>query len=379
MTESSAAGAVRRVVIAGGGTGGHLYPGIAVARALLKRRAQTRISFVGTARGIEARIVPLEGFELDVIRSAGLKGKSAGAVARGVGLLPMSGIDAWRVLSRRRPDLVIGVGGYSSGPIVALAAARGIPTLLLEQNATPGLTNRWLARLVDAAAVTYESSLRFFHGHGFVAGNPVREAFLAIGPRPATVTERRVLVFGGSQGAHAINQAMMAAAAHIRDLPGPCSIVHQTGERDLESVRNGYARAGIPADVRAFLADMPEQMAAADVVVCRAGATTLAEIAAAGRAAILIPFRGATDDHQRENARVLERAGAAVMLEERALDGGSLADQLRTLLQDDARRRDLAAKVRTLARPDAADLIARRAEALMGAPETGHRKPGTGS
>ncbi|MCC6164680.1 MAG: undecaprenyldiphospho-muramoylpentapeptide beta-N-acetylglucosaminyltransferase [Acidobacteria bacterium] len=356
----------RRVVIAGGGTGGHLYPGLAVAHALRRRDGRTVVSFVGTARGIEARVVPQEGFDLDVIRSAGLKGKSAGAVARGVGLLPLSALDAWQALSRRRPDLVIGVGGYSSGPVVALAAARGIPTLLLEQNATPGLTNRWLARLVDAAGVTYESSLRFFHGHGFVSGNPVREAFLAIGPRPAASGgERRVLVFGGSQGAHAINQAMVAAATHVRDIQGPCAIVHQTGVRDLETVKAGYAEAGVEADVRAFIDDMPHQMAEADVVVCRAGATTLAELTAAGRVGILIPFPHATDDHQRANARTLEAAGAAVMLEEPVLTGERLAAELRALLTDDARRQAMATRARGLARPDAADVIAARADALM--------------
>ena len=353
------------MVIAGGGTGGHLYPGIAVAHALRKRVPRDVITFVGTARGIEARVVPQEGFELDLIRSAGLKGKSAGSVARGVGLLPLSALDAWQVLSRRRPDLVIGVGGYSSGPVVALAAARGIATLLLEQNATPGLTNRWLARLVDAAGVTYESTLRFFHGNGFVSGNPVREAFLAIGPRPATAGERRVLVFGGSQGAHAINQAMVAAAAHIRELPGTCSIVHQTGERDLEAVKSGYAAAGVAADVHAFIGDMPQQMAAADVVVCRAGATTLAELTAAGRVGILIPFPLATDDHQRANARTLEAAGAAVMLDENDLTGERLAAELRTLLGDDERRHAMATRARGLSRPDAADVIAARAQTLM--------------
>lgn len=355
----------RHVVIAGGGTGGHLYPGIAVAHALRKRDPRTQVSFVGTARGIEARVVPQEGFSLDLIRSAGLKGKSAGAFARGVGLLPLSGLDAWQVLSRRKPDLVIGVGGYSSGPVVALAAARGIPTLLLEQNATPGFTNRWLARLVDAAGVTYESSLRFFHGHGFVSGNPVREAFLAIGPRPGTSGERNVLVFGGSQGAHAINQAMVAAAAHVRDIPGTVHIVHQTGERDLEAVKAGYAAAGVPADVHAFISDMPQRMADADLCVCRAGATTLAELTAAGRTAILIPFPQAADDHQRANARTIEAAGAAVMIEESGLTGERLAAELRALLTDDERRQAMATRARGLARPDAADVIAARAESLM--------------
>ena len=171
-----------RVVIAGGGTGGHLYPGIAVARELLSRRPDAQISFAGTARGIEARVMPREGFPLDVIRSGGLKGKSLADRARGAWLLPMGLADAWRIVSARRPHLVIGVGGYSSGPVVLVAALRGMPTMLLEQNAVPGLTNRLLAPLVRAAAVTFDSTQAFFGAKAFVSGNPVRPEFLAVGP-----------------------------------------------------------------------------------------------------------------------------------------------------------------------------------------------------
>ena len=210
----------RRVVVAGGGTGGHLYPGIAVARELQAQRPGTTVSFAGTARGIEARVVPREGFELDVIRSAGLKGKSLGTRLRGAALLPLSALDAWRLVSRRKPDLVIGVGGYSSGPVVATAALRGIPTLLLEQNAVPGLTNRLLAPLVRAAAVTYESTLPFFRGKGFrrrqsrprrVPPTPQADHRLDTAPGAAL----RVLIFGGSQGAHAINVACVEAAPKL--------------------------------------------------------------------------------------------------------------------------------------------------------------------
>jgi UDP-N-acetylglucosamine--N-acetylmuramyl-(pentapeptide) pyrophosphoryl-undecaprenol N-acetylglucosamine transferase len=214
------------VVIAGGGTGGHLYPGIAVARELLTRVPTARVTFVGTAAGIESRVVPREGFALDVIRSAGLKGKSVQSLVRGLTLLPLSALDAWRVISRRRPSIVIGVGGYSSGPVVALAAMRRIPTLLMEQNAVPGITNRLLARLVDAAAVTYEESISFFGRKAFIAGNPVRPEFFESVPARQEHTEghdqhatpppaARVLVFGGSQGAHAINMAMVAAAPRL--------------------------------------------------------------------------------------------------------------------------------------------------------------------
>src|SRR6187401_1432240 len=194
------------VVIAGGGTGGHLYPGIAVARELLRQRPDATVSFAGTSRGLEARVIPREGLELDVIRSAGLKGKSWSARLRGAFLLLPSAIDAWRVLSRRAPSVVIGVGGYSSGPVVLLAAMRGIPTMVLEQNAVPGLTNRWLAHVVKAAAVTYDETRRFFGERGFVAGNPVREEFFRAGRQTArSRVGARVLVLGGSQGAHVIN------------------------------------------------------------------------------------------------------------------------------------------------------------------------------
>ncbi len=362
---ASSAARARRVVVAGGGTGGHLYPGIAVARAMQRRDPELKVSFVGTARGLERRVVPAEGFELDLIRSAGLKGKSAGAVARGIGVLPLSAIDAWQVLTRRRPSLVIGVGGYSSGPVVALAALRGTPTLLLEQNAMPGLTNRLLARMVDAAAVTYEASLPWFHGHGVVTGNPVREAFLSVPPRAGGGERRSLLVFGGSQGARAINQAMVAAASELRGLPGELAIVHQTGSADEAAVREGYRKAGVTAEVHAFIDDMPARMAEADLIVCRAGATTLAEITAAGRASLLIPLPGATDDHQRRNAEVLAAAGAAEVLDQATLTPARLAERIAALLGDDARRAEMAAAARTLARPDAAERIADRAFALM--------------
>jgi UDP-N-acetylglucosamine--N-acetylmuramyl-(pentapeptide) pyrophosphoryl-undecaprenol N-acetylglucosamine transferase len=359
-----------RLVVAGGGTGGHLYPGIAVARELVRRQPDARVTFAGTTRGIEARVVPAEGFELDVIRSAGLKGKSIGARLRGASLVPLGLLDAWRLLSRRRPDVVLGVGGYSSGPVVLAAALRRVPTMVLEQNAVPGLTNRVLARVVRAAAVTYEETLAFFHGRGFVAGNPVRSEFFAaddaaIGsasPRGA----RRVLVLGGSQGAHAINVAMVAAAPKLARERVGLELVHQTGPRDLAMVRDAYGRAGVAVRAEAFFDPMAPEMSAADLVVCRAGATTLAELAAAARPALLIPFPGATDDHQRRNARVLADAGAAVMVEEHELSGDRLPDTIAALLADDARRRQMSAAMRTFARPDAAARIVDRLLELRG-------------
>ncbi len=355
-----------RVVIAGGGTGGHLYPGIAVARELLARRPDAEVSFAGTAQGIEARVVPREGFALDVIRSSGVKGKSFSGFVRGVARVPLGLLDGWRIVSARRPSIVIGVGGYSSGPVVLVAALRGVPAMLLEQNAVPGLTNRMLSRFVVAAAVTFDSTRAFFGAKGFVSGNPVRpEFFAASGPHQETalddqISVTRVLVFGGSQGAHAINVAMVEAAPQLAAGGSHLGLVHQTGERDVEMVRTGYRQAGLQADVEPFLYDMGRQLGQADVIVCRAGATTLAEIAAAGKAAVLIPLPTATDDHQRKNAEALANAGAAELLLQRDLTGTALAARVLALAADRARRQRMAAAARSLARPDAARVIVDR-------------------
>jgi UDP-N-acetylglucosamine--N-acetylmuramyl-(pentapeptide) pyrophosphoryl-undecaprenol N-acetylglucosamine transferase len=352
------------VVIAGGGTGGHLYPGIAVARELLRRMPDAVVTFAGTARGIESRVVPREGFTLDVIRSAGLKGKSPVALLRGLALLPLGGVDAWRILARRKPALVIGVGGYSSGPVMLAAAARGIPTMLLEQNAVPGLTNRLLSRVVSAAAVTFESTAGFFGRRGFVSGNPVRPEFLASGAEPDEPRGSRppgILIFGGSQGAHAINMAMVEAAPRLAAHRGGMAITHQTGERDLDLVRDAYRQAGLDARVEPFLYEMDREMSAADLLVCRAGATTIAEFTAAGKPAVLVPLPTAADDHQRKNAEVLAAAGAAELIEQKDLTGAALADCIVALATDGARRSAMAKAAHRFARPDAARVIVDRA------------------
>ncbi len=360
------------VVIAGRGTGGHLYPGIAVARELLRRVPDAVVTFAGTARGIEARVVPKEGFVLDVIRSTGLKGSSPIARMRGFGRLPLSGLDAWRILSKRRPGLVIGVGGYSSGPVVLAAAARGVPTMLLEQNAVPGVTNRLLARAVRAAAVTFDTAAPYFGTKAFVSGNPVRPEFLV--PEDAREegqspedgrTRPRVLIFGGSQGAHAINVAMMEAAPRLAVHEGGIAITHQTGQRDLDPVRDAYRQAGLDAKVEPFLFEMDREMKRADLIVCRAGATTIAELAAAGRPAVLIPLPTAADDHQRRNAEVLARAGAAELVEQKDLTGTLLAERIVALAADHDRRAAMGQAARRFARPDAARVIVDRALELV--------------
>jgi UDP-N-acetylglucosamine--N-acetylmuramyl-(pentapeptide) pyrophosphoryl-undecaprenol N-acetylglucosamine transferase len=376
-----------RVLIAGGGTGGHLYPGIAVARELLGRMPDSVVTFAGTAKGIESRVVPREGFELDVLRSAGLKGMSVIAFLRGLALLPLSGVDAWRIVSRRSPDVVIGVGGYSSGPVVLAAAVRRVPTLLLEQNAVPGLTNRLLARLVSAAAVTFDSTVAYFGRRGLVAGNPVRPEFFErrksaeelkprknteehghddVVPGTAAAGRQRILIFGGSQGAHAINMAMVEAAPRLAAHPGGMAITHQTGERDLERVRDGYRRAGLEARVEPFLFAMDREMKQADLVVSRAGATTIAELTAAGRPAVLVPLPTAADDHQRRNAEVLATAGAAELIEQKDLSGERIAERIAALLADPERLAAMSTAMRQLAKPDAARTIVDKVLDLAG-------------
>jgi UDP-N-acetylglucosamine--N-acetylmuramyl-(pentapeptide) pyrophosphoryl-undecaprenol N-acetylglucosamine transferase len=373
-----------RVLIAGGGTGGHLYPGIALARELQRRDPATHVSFAGTAQGIEARVVPREGFALDLLRVTGLKGKSRLERARGFLLLPIAALDAWRIVTTQRPDVVVGVGGFASGPVLAVAALRGVPTMLLEQNALPGITNRLLARVVRAAAVNFEEALTYFPRTGFVAGNPVRPEFfpaqnegandlfdsvdtargvhLAQGRSPQD--PGRILIFGGSQGAHAINVAMVEAAARLAASGIRLAITHQTGERDLDLVRTAYQRAGLEARVEAFIFQIDGEMKAADVVISRSGATTLSELAAARRPAILVPLPNSTDDHQRKNAEVVARAGAAVVIEERELKTGALGDAVAALLSNPDRRREMSRAAARLARPDAAARIADRVEEL---------------
>ena len=363
------------VLIAGGGTGGHLYPGIAVARELLAKTPSAQVAFVGTAAGIEARVIPREGFALELIHAAGLKGKSLGALVRGITLLPLGARDAWRVITRRRPSVVVGVGGYSSGPVVLLAALRGVPTLLMEQNVVPGLTNRLLAPVVDAAAVTYEESARFFGNKAFVSGNPVRAEFLdrrdtpvsddrVVAHEASPAEPVQVLVFGGSQGAHAINVAMVEAASRLSQGTPRVQLTHQTGERDLAMVQDAYRRAGLNARVEPFLYEMDREMRAADLVVCRAGATTLAELAASGKASILVPLPTATDDHQRRNAEALVNHGAAVMVVERELSGDRIAFEILGLARDPVKRGQIGDRARRMARPDAARLIAEKVVSL---------------
>ena len=357
-----------RVLIAGGGTGGHLFPGLAVARALLSRRSDIQVSFVGSLQGIEARMVPKEGFEIDFIKSFGLRGKSSFVQIRGLLRLFPSLWEAWKIVRRRQPNVVVGVGGYSSGPVVLAAALQGIQTLVLEQNAIPGTTNRLLSRIVCAVAVNYKETCSYFGPKSFVSGNPVRQEFFSfqkddqLQQRSTKSGNTSVLIFGGSQGAHALNVAVKDALPELKKLN--LEITHQTGEHDLSSVSEAYLKAGMCARVEPFLPRMANAMLAADLIICRAGATTLAELAAIGRAAVLVPLGTATDDHQRHNAEILERASAVKILDERLLSGVSLVDVINELIRDPGRLKQMAKTMSSFAVPNAAEIIVDRIFAL---------------
>ncbi len=343
-----------RVLMAAGGTGGHIFPGIAIAQAFRQREATTEVHFVGTERGLEKKLVPAAGFELTFIPSGALNNVSWQRRLQSLAVLPVGFWKAWQLIGRFKPDIAIGVGGYASGLAMLAAVLRGVPTLAVEVNVLPGLTNRILARFVTAAAVSYQETAAYFGAKAVLIGTPVRAEFEQIPPRPAEAPRRHVLVFGGSQGAHAINRAMAEAAPWLATHPG-LRIVHQTGERDVEMVRAAYAAAGVQADVQPFIHAMAEAMAEADVLVCRAGAATIAEVAAAGRAAIFIPFPQAADDHQRRNAEAFVRAGAGEMIVQAELTGEKLAQTILKLLADPARLARMEAASRALAHPHAAE------------------------
>jgi UDP-N-acetylglucosamine--N-acetylmuramyl-(pentapeptide) pyrophosphoryl-undecaprenol N-acetylglucosamine transferase len=345
-----------RVLIAAGGTGGHIYPGIAVAHEVLRRDPNAKVRFVGTARGLEARLVPQSGFELSLIESAGLKNVSTVARLRALAVLPKSFIAARRVIREFRPDIVIGAGGYVSGPVLLMAAFMKLPTMVMDSNALPGWTNRRLARVVDRAAVSFAEALPYFRGKGVLTGNPVRSEFFEIPRRHREPGELSLLVFGGSQGARAINEAMVAALPRLQAQQNVLRITHQTGETDYEKVLAGYAAAGwmANADVRKYIDDMVTSFAAADLIICRAGATTSAELVAAGKAAIMIPFPLAADDHQRRNAEALQAAGAARMILQKDLTGEKLAQEILTLSSNPNAIPQMENASRSLARRDAA-------------------------
>lgn len=350
-----------RVVLAGGGTGGHVIPALAIAQQLKKVYAADQL-FIGTARGMETRLVPAAGFELRLVQVGALKNVSlATRLKTGVDL-PRAIWSARQMLSEFAPDVVIGVGGYASGPAMAAAILRRIPTIAFEPNVVPGFANRLVARWVSAAAVHFQETCEYFP-HCRVTGVPVRPAFFQI-PAKASSTQRTLLVFGGSQGARAINQAMVDSLPALRERAPELQIVHQTGERDYEKVRASYDEAGFAGVVHKFIDDMPAMFGRADLLVCRSGASTVAEITAAGKPAIFVPFPRAADDHQNVNARALERAGAAVVLDESKLQAARLVDTITALIDDAARLEKMSAAAKALAHPHAVEEIGAMVAAL---------------
>jgi UDP-N-acetylglucosamine--N-acetylmuramyl-(pentapeptide) pyrophosphoryl-undecaprenol N-acetylglucosamine transferase len=345
-----------KVLIAAGGTGGHIYPGVAVAKEIMRRDETNEVLFVGTAKGLETRIVPESGFQLSLIHSAGLKNVGSVARIKGFGLLPRSFLEARKIIRQFRPHVVVGAGGYVSGPVLLMAAIMGVPTLVMDSNALPGFTNRRLARFVDKAALTFDAALPFFGRKGVVTGNPVRPEFFGIAPHePGEKVE--VLIFGGSQGARAINQAVMAALPLMNEMKGRISFTHQTGEVMFDEVRAAYEAAGWEADIRPYISNMAEAFDKADLVMSRAGATTCAELVAAGKPAILIPLPTAADDHQRKNAEALVAAGAAEMILQNELSGERVAHEIGGKVEDHAAVGTMAANARKLGRPDAAEAV----------------------
>jgi UDP-N-acetylglucosamine--N-acetylmuramyl-(pentapeptide) pyrophosphoryl-undecaprenol N-acetylglucosamine transferase len=346
----------RTVLIAAGGTGGHLFPGIAVADELRARDPETRVVFVGTPRGLESRLVPKAGYELELLPILPLNGVGLVRMLQGLLALPWAMLKAVALVRRLRPAAVLGVGGYAGGPTVLAAALLGIRTVVLEPNAKPGFTNRVLEPFVGRAACSYEETRRAFGTKGVVTGNPVRGGFARLTPK-WHVPPMTLLAFGGSQGARIINKTLVDALKH---LPGAdqLRIVHQTGPAARDEVASAYEAAHRPAEVLAFLDDMEARFAQADLVLCRSGATTAAELTAAGKASVLVPFALAADDHQTSNARALSSAGAARMIEEKDLTGERLATVLLELLSDPARLTAMEEAARKLARPDAAARVA---------------------
>jgi UDP-N-acetylglucosamine--N-acetylmuramyl-(pentapeptide) pyrophosphoryl-undecaprenol N-acetylglucosamine transferase len=348
------------MLVAGGGTGGHVFPGVALAEEVVGRHPANDVVFVGTARGLEAKVVPEAGFPIELIEVKGLKGKGLLGLVTSLLLLPRALLDSLRILRRWRPDVVVGVGGYASGPVVLVAWLLRIPTAVQEQNAVAGLTNRLLGPFVKAAFTAFpEAAEHFPRRKVHQLGNPIRRTLMENFMRPDTAHPvPRVLVFGGSQGAHALNMRVIEALPHLADLREHLRFTHQTGARDKEQVERGYAACGFVPDVREFIDDMSAAYAECDVVVCRAGATTLAELTVCKRPSILVPFPAAADNHQVVNARSLATAGAAVMLEERDLTGELLAREIRSLLASPERRELMARAAGRLGSPQAASEIA---------------------
>ena len=352
-----------RVIIAGGGTGGHVIPALAIG-AELRDQYAAEVVFLGTARGIENRLVPSAGFQLRLVEVGALKRVSVATRVKTMWALPRAIVEAGRLLRSFRADVVIGVGGYASGPGMMAAVLAGIPTVAFEPNLVPGFANRAVAMMVSAAAVQFEETCRRFR-NCHVTGVPVRRAFFEVPPRHPS-DRPTLLLFGGSQGARALNQALIGALPVLEEFLPQLHLIHQTGERDYQEAQAGYLRARVAAEVMPFIDNMPEAFARADLLLCRSGASTVAEVAAAGKPAIFVPFPKAADDHQRRNAEALAKAGAALLLPESELTSERLANAVLGLFGHRERLAAMGAAARKLAHPNAARDIAALAARVAG-------------
>ena len=363
-------------MIAGGGTGGHVYPGVAIAKEIRRRHPEAEVLFVGTERGLESQIVPAEGFALEKISISGLKGIRGLNQLKSLLAIPRSIWDSGRIIRNFNPSAVVGVGGYSSGPPVLVAAILRIPTLLQEQNAQPGLTNRLLSHFTRKVTVAFRECENYFGKKTVITGNPVRSEFSKIQAK-AGAEKFVILVFGGSQGAQAINTAVQDALEQLRPNLSGLEFIHQTGERDYQATLEAYRNAGATAVVCPFFKDMPDQFAKADLLICRSGATTLAEITVAGKAALLVPFPLATDNHQQKNAESLVQEGAAEMILQKDLNGNVLAARIQYYLQHREELHRMERRSRGLGRPDSTERIVDLIEELTGANVTEFMKRST--
>jgi UDP-N-acetylglucosamine--N-acetylmuramyl-(pentapeptide) pyrophosphoryl-undecaprenol N-acetylglucosamine transferase len=349
-----------RIVIVGGGTGGHLYPGIAVAQELKRWDPRARVMFIGARGGLERDIVAREGYRHFEIAASGLARRQRREQVVAVGHFLQGFGQAVRVLRRVQPQVVLGLGSYVSGAVLLAAGALGIPRLVHEQNVIPGLTNRLLGRVVNRVAVSFEASVTYFpRGKAVVTGNPVRPAICQVRDRAHEPNGRfHLLVFGGSQGAHQLNVAMLEALPRLVDIWDHLWVVHQTGSSDIATVQDAYAKGSYPGVVHAYIQDMAQGYGAADLVICRAGATTIAELTATGKAAVLVPFPHATHRHQEHNARTLAAVGAAEVVQDHALNGSFLAERIRHYLSHPEVLAAMAARCLALGKPDAATQVA---------------------
>jgi len=357
------------LLIAGGGTGGHVFPALAVGQEWQRREAgignhsadgsgesSGHVLFVGTERGMEAKLVPEAGFPLELIRVAGLKGMSGGKLLGNLAKLPAGLLDSEKIIQRHHFNVAFGVGGYASGPMMLLAMAHGIPSVVFEPNVEPGFTNRVLAGMATRVAVAHEETAARFGSKAIVTGCPVRKEFFEI-PRKEHREPFTVLITGGSRGALPINRAVVDAMDRLAERKNQLFIVHQTGERDYNAVRVAYARREFKAEVVPFIANMADRFAQADLIVCRSGAITVAEVSAAGRAAIFIPFGAATDAHQTRNAATMQQAGAAVLLPQDELTSERLTTEIFSLLDQPRRISEMEECAHRLAKPRAVENI----------------------